>query len=366
MSKFANIILTITIYIMDVIKAYEKIKKSVYREIEAVKTLEELEKNRVEYLGRKSELSRILRSLKDLSLAERRSFGPKVQKVKIELENLFSEKFAVLKANEANKPMKLKLDITKPGEKIKLGHLHPLTKISNDIKDIFTSLNFSVVDGPQIETEHYNFDVLNIPANHPARDMWDTFWLRGNQKMENGKWKMENNRHKCLAMSNKLLLRTHTSPVQIRYMESHQPPFQIIAPGTVYRYEATDATHSFQFQQLEGLMVGKNVSFANFKYIISVFLEKFFKRKIEFVLRPNYYPFVEPGVNVYIKWKNRWLEVAGAGMVHPKVFEAAGYNPKDWQGFAFGVGIDRLALVKYKISDIRLLYQNDLRFLNQF
>lgn len=330
----------------------EKIKNSAYEDIKAAKNPEELEKARVKYLGRKSGLSLLFRSLKDLPLAERRKIGPQIQQLKNGLEELFAKKLGILKANEADKLTKLKvdLDITKPGEKIKLGHLHPLSRINEEIKNIFTALNFSIIEGPEIETEYYNFDALNIPANHPARDMWDTFWLRQNE----------------IKNSERLLLRTHTSPVQIRYLESHQPPFQIIAPGTVYRYEAADATHSFQFQQLEGLMVGKDVSFANFKYVIDIFLRKFFQRKIEFELRPSYYPFVEPGVDVYIKWKNRWLEAAGAGMVHPRVFETVHYNPREWQGFAFGFGPDRLAMIKYNIPDIRLFYSGDLRFIEQF
>lgn len=340
---------------MDILKNLEEIKKLAHQDIEAIKTTEEFEKVRVKYLGRKSELSLALRSIKDLPIEERREVGFKAQKLKRALEELFLRKLSEL--NVKGQMSMVSLDITKPGKKIELGHLHPLTKISQEIKNIFISLNFSVVDGPQVEIERYNFDALNIPANHPARDMWDTFWLQSSQKVSSSQ---------LSAASSRLLLRTHTSPVQIRYMESHQPPFQIIAPGTVYRYEATDATHSFQFQQLEGLMVGKNISFANFKYVISVFLEKFFKRKIEFILRPNYYPFVEPGVDVYIKWKNRWLEVAGAGMVHPKVFEAAHYNPREWQGFAFGFGLDRLAMIKYNIPDVRLFYSGDLRFIKQF
>ncbi|MBI2591100.1 MAG: phenylalanine--tRNA ligase subunit alpha [Candidatus Brennerbacteria bacterium] len=340
---------------MDILKNLEEIKKLAHQDIEAIKTTEEFEKVRVKYLGRKSELSLALRSIKDLPIEERREVGFKAQKLKRALEELFLRKLSEL--NVKGQMSMVSLDITKPGKKIELGHLHPLTKISQEIKNIFISLNFSVVDGPQVEIERYNFDALNIPANHSARDMWDTFWLQSSQKVSSSQ---------LSAASSRLLLRTHTSPVQIRYMESHQPPFQIIAPGTVYRYEATDATHSFQFQQLEGLMVGKNISFANFKYVISVFLEKFFKRKIEFILRPNYYPFVEPGVDVYIKWKNRWLEVAGAGMVHPKVFEAAHYNPREWQGFAFGFGLDRLAMIKYNIPDVRLFYSGDLRFIKQF
>lgn len=351
---------------MDILENLGEIKKSVYREIEAVENAENLEKIRITYLGRKGSLTQILHLLKDLPLEERRRFGPKAQSLKNELAILLNEKIKFLQTANCKTQTK-KVDITKPGEKIKLGHLHPLTKISQEIKDIFMALNFSVVEGPEVETERYNFDALNIPADHPARDMWDTFWLRSRQKEQLTIDKKQLTKSQRLNVKGqKLLLRTHTSPVQIRYMESHQPSFQIIVPGTVYRYEATDATHSFQFQQLEGLMVGRSISFANFKYIIGIFLEKFFKRKIEFELRPTYFPFVEPGVEVYIKWKNRWLEVAGAGMVHPKIFEAVHYNPREWQGFAFGFGPDRLAMIKYNIPDIRFFYSGDLRFIEQF
>jgi len=206
-------------------------------------------------------------------------------------------------------------------------------------------MNFSVVSGPEIETEYYNFDALNIPANHPARDMWDTLWLK----------------------NSKLLLRTHTSPVQIRYMEVHQPPFQIIVPGRVFRYEATDASHEINFYQVEGLMIGPNVTLANFKFIVEEFFRKLYGPKVQFRFRPSYFPFVEPGLEVDIKLTgDKWLEVMGAGMVHRNVFDAVHYNPEQVQGFAFGMGLDRLAMIKYNIPDIRLFYSGDLRFIRQF
>jgi len=216
----------------------------------------------------------------------------------------------------------------------------PFTK---EAEDIFGSLGFEIIEGPEVETEYYNFDALNIPAEHPAREMWDTFWL--------GK---------------KFLMRTHTSPVQIRYMEKHNPPFRIIAPGRVFRHEATDASHEIQFNQLEGLMVGKDVSLADLKGILEQFLRRLMGNKIEIRFKPSYFPFVEPGVEVDMLWNGRWLEMLGAGMVHPNVLRAGGLNPNEWQGFAFGVGIDRLAMLKYKIDDIRLFYSGDLRFLRQF
>jgi len=248
-----------------------------------------------------------------------------------------------------------KIDVTAPGKKPERGHLHPLTLVQNKINEIFSSMGFEIAEGPEIETEYYNFDALNIPKNHSARDMWDTFWLKAKANVA----KKNANDAK--------LLRTHTSPVQIRYMEANQPPFRIIAPGRVFRYEATDATHEAQFYQLEGLMVGRNITLANLKAVMEVFFQKFFRSKdIKVRLRPSYFPFVEPGVEVDIWFKGKWMEIAGAGMVHPKVLENVKIDPREWQGFAFGMGIDRLAMIKYKIDDIRLFYGSDLRFIKQF
>ncbi len=326
----------------------EKIKKEALAELEKASDAASVEKLKIKYLGRKGEISLLLRSLKDLPVEERRKSGPKLQALKNELEALFSNRISVGKENAKERVV----DLTAPGKKVSRGHLHPLTIVDADIRKIFLSMNFSVVEGPEVETEYYNFDTLNVPEFHPAREMWDTFWLK---------------RDKNAKSKDKLLLRTHTSPVQMRYMEKNKPPFQIIAPGRVFRYEATDASHEVNFYQLEGLMVGKNVSLANFKFVVEEFFKKFFAgQKIEFRYRPSYFPFVEPGIEVIIKLGDKWLEVMGAGMVHPRVFEYAGYNPRDWQGFAFGVGIDRLAMIKYKIPDIRMFYSGDLRFINQF
>jgi phenylalanyl-tRNA synthetase alpha chain len=217
-------------------------------------------------------------------------------------------------------------------------------------------MGFSVVEGPEIETEWYNFDALNIPKDHPARDLWATFWLK----------------------NSKLLLRTHTTPVDVRYLEKNNPPLRIITIGRVFRHEATDASHEVNFNQIDGLMVGKEINVANFKAIIQEFFQEFFEKIIEIRMRPSYFPFTEPSFEVDMRCLNcrgkgcstcqkiGWLEMMGAGMVHPNVFKAAGLNPKNWQGFAFGMGLDRLAMMKYKINDIRLFYSGDLRFLNQF
>lgn len=342
----------------------EEIKKSVFKDIETAKNPEDLEKVRIKYLGRKGELTKILRTLKDLSIEQRRKIGPSAQQLKKELEDLFEEKINKLKTLPAGKQVKA-IDITKPGKKISIGHLNPLTKIEEEVRQIFLLMNFSVVEGPEIENEYYNFDALHIPKDHPARDAWNTFWLRSSQKVQ---LTIDNNKksQKSKVNSQKLLLRTHTSPMQVRYMETHQPPFQIIVPGRVFRYEATDVSHETTFTQVEGLMVGKDISLANFKFIIEEFLKRLFGEKTEFELRPSYYPFTEPGVDVFMKWQKGWLEVAGAGMVHPEVFRAVGYDPYKWQGFAFGFGLNRLAMIKYKIPDIRLFYSGDLRFIKQF
>ncbi|TSC60559.1 MAG: phenylalanyl-tRNA synthetase alpha chain [Parcubacteria group bacterium LiPW_15] len=322
-----------------------EIGSSAREAINSATTREALEQIRLNYLGRKGELTEILRSLKELPVEERRVLGSEANVLRVELENMLADKTANF--GEAGEMV---ADITAPGKKVSRGHLHPLSRVMADASKIFAGMNFSVVTGPEAETEYYNFDALNIPANHPAREMWDTFWLKS------GKGDKQ-----------KMLLRTHTSPMQMRFMEKSTPPFQIVVPGRCFRYEATDMSHEVNFYQLEGLMVGKDVNLGNFKFIIEEFLKKFFVgQKIEFRFRPSYFPFVEPGVEVDIKLKGKWLEIMGAGMVHPRVFEYAHYNPKDWQGFAFGVGIDRLAMIKYGVPDIRLFYSGDLRFLKQF
>jgi phenylalanyl-tRNA synthetase alpha chain len=242
----------------------------------------------------------------------------------------------------------------------KLGHIHPLSHVILKTAAIFRDMGFAVADGPEVETEHYNFDALNIPAHHPARDMWDTFWL-----------KPENSRK---------LLRTHTSPVQVRYAESHTPPIRIIVPGKTFRHEATDATHEAQFYQLEGLMIEEDVSLANLKYVLENFFEKLFNAKTSIRFRPSFFPFVEPGVEIDMTCfrcggtgkdcstckGTGWIEIMGAGMVHPKVLLAMNIDPNKYRGFAFGGGIDRFAMLKFGIPDIRMLYQADLRLVNQF
>lgn len=320
------------------------LKNKAKKDIESANDLKDLDLIYKTYLGDESELARILRSLKDLPKKRKAKIGKEANELKNFLKIKFSETAAALKEkSEKEKEAKEWFDITVPGKKAVSGHLHPITIVRRRIEEIFQNMGFSIIEGPEMEEEWYNFDALNIPKNHPARDLWDTFYLK-----------------------NGLLLRTHTSPVQIRYMEKNQPPLRIIVPGRVFRHEATDASHEINFYQVEGLMVGKDISAANFKAIIQEFFEKFFGKPMEIHLRPSYFPFVEPGFEIDMKWNNNWLEMMGAGMVHPNVLKNAGLNPKDWQGFAFGIGLDRLAMVKYKIDDIRMFYSGDLRFLQQF
>jgi phenylalanyl-tRNA synthetase alpha chain len=236
-------------------------------------------------------------------------------------------------------------------DKKELGHIHPVNQIIDQIVSILTDMDFEIVSGPEIDTEHYNFNALNVPENHPARDMQDTFWLQ----KKGGAEKLE------------YLLRTQTSNIQIHFMEKKQPPFKIVAPGKVYRYEATDKTHEVQFHQIEGLVVGENITLANLKFTLNLFLKKLYGEDIEIRFRPSFFPFVEPGVEIDVKRPGgEWLEVLGAGMVHSNVLNNVGINPKKYSGFAFGLGIDRMVMVKYGVDDIRFLYNGDLRFVNQF
>jgi len=338
-------------------KNIQELKNKAVLEITSCFDLKNLEDLKIKYLGRKGEITQVLRSLADLSLEEKKIIGPQAQALRRELDELIENKRRSFEGKKA-----FVFDVTRPGKKIKIGHLHPLSIIEKEIIEIFKSMSFSVIDGgPEAETEYYNFDALNIPKNHPAREMHDTFWLE-----------------KTDSKNNKILLRTHTSPMQIRYMEKHKPPFQIVVPGRVFRYEATDASHEINFNQVECLMVGKDVNLTNFKYIIQEFFTRLFKKKLEVRLRPSFFPFVEPGVEIDIQCvkcggkgcnvckESGWLEIMGAGMVHPNVLKAGGYNPKEYQGFAFGLGCERVAMLKYNIPDIRMFYGGDLRFINQF
>lgn len=246
------------------------------------------------------------------------------------------------------------------------GHIHPISRAIYDIRAIFEELGFAVAVGPELETEWYNFDALNIPADHPARDMQDTFWVKDPKSVQ-----LPTTNDRLSARSNRPVLRTHTSPVQIRYMEEKlkggvKPPYKIVVPGKVFRNEATDATHEAQFFQLEGLYVDREVSMAHLKGTLQFFFKKFFGPEVEIQFRPSFFAFTEPSAEVWMKLKGKWLEMVGSGLVHPNVLRAAGVDPKEYSGFAFGCGIDRLVMLKYSIPDVRMFYSGDLRLVNQF
>jgi len=340
---------------------FKSFKIRAEKKIEEIRNLKELDEIWRKYLGKKGEITQILGSLKDLAKEKRAKIGKEANLLKNFLNGKIEERKKEIKAEiEKGREKRELIDITFPGKKIETGHLHPLTLIRRKVEEIFESMGFSVIEGPHIETEWYNFDALNIPKDHPARDLWDTFWLK--EKIG----------------AQKLLLRTHTSPVQVRYMEKNNPPFRIIVPGRVFRHEASDASHDMQFYQVEGLMVDKDISVADFKGVTQEFLNRFFNKKVKTRLRPGFFPFTEPSFEIDIQCficngkgcstcgQVGWIELCPGGMVHPNVFKAAGLNPKEWQGFAFGLGFDRLVMMKYKINDIRLLYSGDLRFLKQF
>lgn len=339
----------------------DNLKQKALAELAAVNTEEAVEAWRVAYLGKKSELNTMLRGLAALPVEERKSVGAGANVIREELESSLAAK--VEEITEQSLKSTSGIDITLPGRPWPSGKLHPVTRIINEITDIFSSLGFSVVEGPEVELDRYNFDALNIPKEHPARDTMQTFWV--DDVDANGE------RH--------VLLRTHTSPMQVRFMEKYkEPPIRIVVPGRVFRYEATDASHMPMFHQVEGLMVDRNVSMADLKGTLFEFSRRFFgpDRRVRF--RCDFFPFVEPGVEMAVECasckgsgcrvcgNSGWLEILGAGMVHPKVLEGVGIDPQQFTGFAFGIGVERLPMLRYGVDDIRLFYSNDLRFLRQF
>lgn len=342
-------------------KKIADIEKEAKKSLDGISGETELSEWETKYLGRKSELNELLKGLKDLSSEEKKEIGPLANETKRSLEHRAKE------ARERIEDVSLAsdaewIDVTAPGKATSRGHLHPITILEREIEDIFVSMGFDIADGPEMETEFYNFDALNFPKDHPSRDMQDTFWLKSGDKYQ----------------EERRLLRTQTSTVQVRYMEQHTPPLRIIVPGRVFRNESTDASHEHTFHQFECLMVGDDVSVANFKWIAETFFTKFFGKKVDVRLRPSFFPFVEPGFEFDISCipcegkgcsickQSGWLEIGGAGMVNQRVFEAAGYPRGQYQGFAWGFGLTRLAMMKYRISDIRLLMSGDLRFIRQF
>lgn len=327
------------------------------------------------YLGRKSEFNTLMRSLKDLAPEERKAVGIFGNEAKRALVEKLAEKRMTLEVGSRDFEAE-RIDVTLPGRGMHAGHLHPITQIEHEIEDIFTAMGFALADGPEVESEWYNFDALNFPPDHPARDMQDAFWLEQTYHASTSATRRSKMADKKKQV--KYLPRTHTSSVQVRYMEAHTPPFQIIIPGRIFRNEATDASHEHTFHQFECLVVGESVSVANFKYLAETFFTAFFGKKIDVRLRPSFFPFTEPsfefdvscllcsGAGCPVCKGTGWLEIGGAGMVHQNVFEAAGYKRNQYQGFAWGFGLTRLAMMKYKISDIRLLMSGDLRFIKQF
>ncbi|MBW1917154.1 MAG: phenylalanine--tRNA ligase subunit alpha [Deltaproteobacteria bacterium] len=313
-----------------------------------------LEALRVYYLGRKGTLTKILRSLRELSPELRPQVGQEANRIKQALEQALSAARERLQEEARQRRRPVGLDVTLPGRRPPLGRLHPITRITREICDIFVRLGFEVVEGPEVETDYYNFEALNIPKDHPARDMQDTFYVSEN-----------------------IVLRTHTSPMQIRVMEKQPPPVRIIAPGKTYRRDS-DLTHTPMFHQVEALLVDKHITFADLKGVLRVFVHEIFDPSVGLRFRPSYFPFTEPSAEVDIACvicrgagcrvckETGWLEVIGAGMVHPEVFRFVGYDPEVYTGFAFGMGIERIAMLKYGIDDLRLFFENDLRFLRQF
>jgi phenylalanyl-tRNA synthetase alpha chain len=338
-----------------------ELKSNALKELEATSQVKELEAWRVRYLGKKSQLTVILRGLAKLPLEERKRVGALANRIKAELEERLEQKSQLLKQAGLVAGAEA-IDITLPGRPYPAGRLHPITQTIKEICDIFGSMGFQVVEGPEVEWDYYNFEALNIPRHHPARESMATLWVDAQD--EKGQRNM--------------LLRTHTTAVDIRVMEQMSPPIRVVEPGKVYRYEASDATHVPMFHQIDGLAVDKNITMAELKGTLYEFARRFFgeDRKVRF--RCDYFPFVEPGVEMAIECLvcggkgcrlcggSGWIEVLGAGMTHPRVLERSGIDPREYTSFAFGMGIDRLPMLRYGIDDIRLFYGSDLRFLRQF
>ena len=335
----------------------QKIRQQADELIPVVTDRQMLNEIRVRFLGKKGEVTRVLRSMGQLSPEERPRLGKKANEIRDYIENLLEQKLALILAREKEEHLQQEtLDVTLPGRNIILGHRHPLTQIMNEIKEIFLGMGFEIVEGPEVELDYYNFEALNIPKDHPARDMQDSFYI-----------------------TPEILLRTHTSPVQARVYEARVPeiPVRIIAPGKVYRRD-DDATHSPMFQQVEGFLIDRQVSLADLKGTLLAFVRQMFGPDREIRLRPSFFPFTEPSAEVDVSCimcngvgcrtcsHTGWLEILGSGMVHPRVLEIAGYDPEQVSGFAFGMGVERIAMLKYGIDDLRLFFENDLRFLKQF
>ena len=334
----------------------EALRSEALAELQELNDPKQLEEFRVRYMGKKGSVTALLRGMGALSAEERPVMGQLVNQLRQELEDAVSAKSEALQAElQKAKLAAEKLDVTMPGKKVKSGGLHPLNVVLDDLIDIFQSMGFDIVDGPEVETDYYNFQALNVPEDHPARDMQDTFYL-----------------------AEGLLLRTQTSAAQARTMEERKPPIRIICPGRVFRADEVDATHSPVFHQIEGLVIDKGITMCDLKGVLQQFAQEIYGEDTQVRFRPSFFPFTEPSVEVDVTCSEcggkgcrvckgaGWIEILGAGMVHPNVLRAGGIDPDVYTGFAFGIGLDRLTTTRYKISDIRLLFENDLRFLEQF
>jgi phenylalanyl-tRNA synthetase alpha chain len=335
------------------IEKIKKYKDDFKHRISEIGVGEELRQLRTDFLGKKGLVTQVMKDMRELSSEQKREVGRHINELKNWIENEVKEKTEKLKGT-SSEGADSTFDVTLPGRKESRGSLHPITQVMEELIAIFVSLGFQVAEGPEVESDYYNFEALNIPKDHPARDMQDTFYIGGEK-----------------------VLRTHTSPVQIHVMEKEQPPLRIIAPGKVYRCDS-DVSHTPMFHQIEGLMVDENVTFGDLKGIMNIFVHQIFGEKTKVRFRPSFFPFTCPSAEVDIQCvmcsgkgcrvcsQTGWLEILGAGMVDPAVFGAVKYDPEKWTGFAFGMGIERIAMLKYGINDIRLFFENDLRFLQQF
>ena len=334
----------------------EAIEKKAFEELTAAQDLKDLDAVRVKYLGKKGELTAILKQMGKLSAEERPVIGQLANQVRAQIEERLEETKTNLEAHLLDQRLATEtLDVTMPGKRSVLGKKHPITIVLDELKEIFIGMGFDVAQGPEVELDYYNFEALNIPKDHPARDTQDTFYINDN-----------------------VVLRTQTSPIQIRVMEKQKPPIRIIAPGRVYRSDALDATHSPLFHQVEGLVVDKNITMADLKGTLEVFVKRLYGEESVVRFRPHHFPFTEPSAELDVQCFNchgegcrlckgeGWIEILGCGMVHPKVLENCGIDPEEYSGFAFGMGLERLVMRRYNIDDLRLFYENDARVLNQF
>ncbi len=334
----------------------EKIRVDADSRIKGASSLDELNTVRVQLLGKKGALKDLLKGLKDVPPEDRPKVGQMVNKVRDEIEGSLKARMEAMQNEDLMKRLEdERIDVTLPARRHKIGHPHPNTAVLADVERIFTGMGFEVVEGPEVEKDYYNFEALNIPANHPAKDEQDTFYI-----------------------TKDILLRTQTSPVQVRQMEAKKPPIRMIAPGRVFRADEVDATHSPSFHQIEGMVIDKGITMADLKGTLKEFVQELFGKDTKVKFRPHHFPFTEPSAEMDVSCfkcggkgcrfckGEGWIEILGCGMVHPKVFEMSGIDPDVYSGFAFGIGLERIALLKYEIDDMRLLYENDIRFLDQF